>query len=117
MRRRLAPARPQRSCGQHSGSPGSPDRRMTVPSGPASVGSPSAWRARATTSSLTRYDEKGWRATFYTTGMEHSPTSVTGTGWGRTPVAYDAVNRVGRQLVPADKECRSAILAWFAILR
>jgi hypothetical protein len=24
---------------------------------------------------LTRYDEKGWRATFYTTGMEHSPTS------------------------------------------
>jgi len=28
---------------------------------------------------LTRYDEKGWRATFYTTGMEHSPTSATGT--------------------------------------
>jgi hypothetical protein len=27
---------------------------------------------------LTRYDEKGWRATFYTTGMEHSPTGVTG---------------------------------------
>ena len=23
---------------------------------------------------LTRYDEKGWRATFYTSGMEHSPT-------------------------------------------
>jgi hypothetical protein len=21
---------------------------------------------------LTRYDERGWRATFYTTGMEHS---------------------------------------------
>ena len=32
---------------------------------------------------LTRYDEKGWRATFYTTGMEHSPTSATGTGWER----------------------------------
>ena len=32
---------------------------------------------------LTRYDERGWRATFYTTGMEHSPTSATGT-W-RTP--------------------------------
>jgi hypothetical protein len=30
-------------------------------------------------------DEKGWRATFYTTGMEHSPTSPTGTGWERTP--------------------------------
>jgi hypothetical protein len=24
---------------------------------------------------LTRYDERGWRATFYTTGMEHSPTA------------------------------------------
>jgi hypothetical protein len=34
---------------------------------------------------LTRYDEKGWRATFYTTGMEHSPRSATGTGWERTP--------------------------------
>jgi hypothetical protein len=34
---------------------------------------------------LTRYDEKGRRATFYTTGMEHSPTSATGTGWERTP--------------------------------
>ena len=36
---------------------------------------------------LIRYDERGWRATFYTTGMEHSPTSVTGTGWERTPCA------------------------------
>ena len=34
---------------------------------------------------LTRYDEKGWRATFYTTGMEHSPASATGTAWERTP--------------------------------
>jgi hypothetical protein len=34
---------------------------------------------------LTRYDEKGWRATFYTTRMEHSPTSATGTGRERTP--------------------------------
>ena len=34
---------------------------------------------------LTRYDEKGWRATFYTTGMEHSPTSATGAAWERTP--------------------------------
>ena len=24
---------------------------------------------------LTHYDERGWRATFYTTGMEHSPVS------------------------------------------
>ena len=28
---------------------------------------------------LTRYDERWWRATFYTTGMEHSPTGATGT--------------------------------------
>jgi hypothetical protein len=34
---------------------------------------------------LTRYNEPGWRATFYTTGMEHSPTSATGTAWGPTP--------------------------------
>jgi hypothetical protein len=29
---------------------------------------------------LTQYDDRGWRATFYTTGMEHSPTSAIGTG-------------------------------------
>ena|SRR2546428_6523677 len=34
---------------------------------------------------LTQYDKKGWRATFYTTGMEHSPMSATGTSWERTP--------------------------------
>jgi hypothetical protein len=32
-----------------------------------------------------RYDERGRRATFHTTGMEHSPTSATGTGWEPTP--------------------------------
>jgi hypothetical protein len=30
---------------------------------------------------LTRYNEKGWRAIFYTSGMEPSPTSAMGTGW------------------------------------
>jgi len=40
---------------------------------------------------LTRYDEKGWRATFYVTGMEHPPTSATGTGWERAP--WQAVQR------------------------
>jgi len=30
---------------------------------------------------LTQYDDRGSRATFYTTGMEHSPTIATGTGW------------------------------------
>jgi hypothetical protein len=34
---------------------------------------------------LTRYLEKGWRATFYTTGMEHSITSATASAWERTP--------------------------------
>ena len=34
---------------------------------------------------LTQYDERGWRATFYTTGREHSLTSATGTGWEPTP--------------------------------
>ena len=34
---------------------------------------------------LTRYDERGWRATFYPTGMEHSATSATGTAWEPTP--------------------------------
>jgi hypothetical protein len=29
---------------------------------------------------LTRYDERGWRAMFYTTGMEHSMTSATASG-------------------------------------
>lgn len=39
---------------------------------------------QATDLQLTRYDERGWRATFHTTKMEHSPTSATGTGWERT---------------------------------
>src|SRR5439155_285779 len=43
---------------------------------------------------LTRYDEKGWRATFYTTGMEHSPTSATGTAWEATP--WRAVQHAAR---------------------
>ena len=52
---------------------------------------------------LTRYDEKGWRATFYTTGMEHSPTSATGTGWERTPwhatqrAAWEALKEGGNE--------------------
>jgi hypothetical protein len=43
---------------------------------------------------LTRYDHRGWRATFYTTGMEHSLTSATSTGWERTP--WRAVQVAGR---------------------
>jgi hypothetical protein len=39
---------------------------------------------------LTRYDEKGWLATFYTTGMEYSPTSATGTSWECTHAVQKA---------------------------
>jgi len=52
---------------------------------------------------LTQYDDRGWRATFYTTGMEHSPTSATGTGWERTPwratqrAAWEALTRPTRR--------------------
>jgi hypothetical protein len=48
---------------------------------------------------LTRYNDGTWRAIFYTTGMEHSPTSATGTGWERTPwhamqqAAWEALRR------------------------
>ena len=48
---------------------------------------------------LTQYDDRGWRATFYATGMEHSPTSATGTAWERTPwhatqrAAWEALRR------------------------
>ena len=50
---------------------------------------------------LTQYDERGWRATFYTTGIEHSPKSATGTGWQRTPwhavpwAAWEALRTAG----------------------
>src|SRR5262245_16192273 len=53
---------------------------------------------------LTRYDERGWRATFYTTGMEHSPTSATGTGWEPTPwhatqrAAWEVLTQAGNRL-------------------
>src|SRR5438105_15961971 len=40
---------------------------------------------------LTRYDEKGWRATLYTTGMEHSPTGVAPVSW--TPQSWGGKER------------------------
>lgn len=43
---------------------------------------------------LTRYDERGWRATFYASGIEHSPMSATGTAWERTP--WHAVQSAAR---------------------
>ena len=52
---------------------------------------------------LTRYDEKGWRATFYTNGMEYSITSATSSAWERTPwqatqkAAWEALRRVSEK--------------------
>jgi hypothetical protein len=34
---------------------------------------------------LTQYNERGWRATFYTTGMEHSATRATASAFEETP--------------------------------
>jgi hypothetical protein len=48
---------------------------------------------------LTQYDERGWRATFYVTGMEHSATSSTASAWDPTPwgavqgAAWDALGQ------------------------
>ena len=39
--------------------------------------------------------------TFYTTGMEHSPTSATGTAWAHA-VARDAAGGVGAQKATLD---------------
>ena len=55
---------------------------------------------------LTQYDERGWRGTFYTTGLEHSPTSATGSAFAPTPwkavqgAALDALKRADGQGQP-----------------
>jgi hypothetical protein len=46
---------------------------------------------------LTRHDERGWRATFYTKGMEHSPTSAPGIGWDARPRTRRSGRRGRRQ--------------------
>jgi hypothetical protein len=35
--------------------------------------------------SLTRYAERGWRATFYVSGREHSPTGAAASAFEATP--------------------------------
>ena len=51
---------------------------------------------------LTQFDERGWRPTFYTTGMEHSPVSAAGTAWERTQ--WQAVQRAAWEAMKsADK--------------
>jgi hypothetical protein len=70
---------------------------------------------------LTQYDERGWRATFYTTGMEHSPTSVTGTGWERTPWQRAGVggiedDRGGRAMnLPRSRWCQQVVALAFVL--
>jgi hypothetical protein len=51
---------------------------------------------------LTRYDEKGWRATFYTTGIEHSITSATASAWEATP--WHAVQGAAREALSKGDE-------------
>src|SRR5262245_26875087 len=75
-------------CEQHSALPGFPNHPITVPSGRSTPGWIS-WSGighlavgmahQGSDLQLTHYDERGWRATFYSTGMEHSPTSAA---WG-----------------------------------
>src|SRR4029434_7902364 len=61
---------------------------------------------------LTQYDERGWRATFYTSGMEPSPTSATGTGWEPSPwhatqrAAWEALRKAERGWTGAGQEAR-----------
>jgi hypothetical protein len=56
---------------------------------------------------LTQYDDRGWRATFHTTGMEHSPVAATGTAWERTPwhatqrAAWEALKKTASRNVIA----------------
>jgi hypothetical protein len=47
---------------------------------------------------LTRYDDKGWRATFYTTGMKHSPTAPAGSARRGTRRSGRGGTRCGRSV-------------------
>ena len=46
---------------------------------------------------LTEYDERGWRATFYSSGMEHSATSATGSAFELAP--WTAVQRAAWEVL------------------
>ncbi len=51
---------------------------------------------------LTRYDGRGWRATFYTSGMEHSATRAIGSAWEPTP--WRAVQRAAWEALVTGEE-------------
>jgi hypothetical protein len=106
----MAPTRPAPPCGCQL-------RQMPHASYDRALGAPQTWldswsgighvavgmHRQGYDLQLTQYDERGWRATFYTTEMEHSPTSATGAAWERTPwratqrAAWEALDRVSRQ--------------------
>jgi hypothetical protein len=54
-----------------------------------------AWLRRALAEVVTSAPADISRLASYTTGMEHSPTSATGTGWKRTPRARDTASGMG----------------------
>jgi len=62
---------------------------------------------------LAQYDDRGWRATFYTTKLEHSPTSSDGHRVGSLAVARDAAGGVGGMAVKSasDKLMPPVVLA------
>ena len=61
---------------------------------------------------LTRYDGRGWRATFDTSGIEHSATNATATAWERTPwravqvATWEALTKPGGHESPKPRHCR-----------
>jgi hypothetical protein len=60
--------------------------------------------------SLTRYANEGWRATFYNSGKEHSPTSATGSAWEPMPwlavqqAAWEALNKADLRPTSANED-------------
>jgi hypothetical protein len=50
---------------------------------------------------LTQYEDRGWRATFYTSGLAHSITGATGSAFAATPwqavqgAAWETLGRGG----------------------
>jgi len=74
--------------------PNEPEVRYCTTASTPGAGSATSWRGwrgRSTTSSLRRYNGRGWRAMFFESGFEHSLTSHAGAAWARSP--WEAVQR------------------------
>jgi hypothetical protein len=61
---------------------------------PASATSSPGWRAQGDDLELRRYDGRGWSATFFLSGFEHSLTAHAGPGWAPSP--WQAVQQAAR---------------------